>query len=481
MTVVPAETLQELVEDAPCGILVTQADARVVQVNRTLERWTGRSREELLALRFHDLVTVPGRLFYETRYAPLLQMQGSVKEVAFELVRPGQAPLPVLVSSSLRPRSDGGPPLTVSAIFDATDRRSYERELLDARRRAEQLAAVVTASSDAILLIAADGTVRTWNPGAVRLFGTAAEAAIGRAVGEFLPLLAVTDEPHRVMSALRSGRSVSLEGEAAREDGERVPVSMALAPHLGPLGELDAISLIVRDISARRAAERLQHEFLAMVGHELGNAIAAIGGHAQLLIRRAAYSEPAMRTILRQAGLLERLIGDLVLAAQIEADRVQLDPRSMELVSELRAAVELFRSEAREIIVEASVPAITVVGDQHRVAQVLNNLLSNAVKHSPEDAEIRAVVTVEGSFAHVRIADRGPGIPPDALPHLFERFYRARTAPSRGLGLGLYITRRLVEAHGGIIEVESEVGRGSAFTVSLPLAPADGGPALSPA
>jgi PAS domain S-box-containing protein len=465
------EDLRDLFEDAPCGFLVTLTDARIVLANRTLEQWTGRSRDELLASRFHDLVTVPGRIFYENQYAPLLHMQGSVKEVAFDLVRPGRSPLPILMNSSLRSHRDGRPPLIVSTIFDATDRRLYEGELLQARRRAEQLAAVVTVSSDAIMLMAPDGTLRTWNPGATRLFGQTADAAIGRPVGAFLRTLAVAEERERVMGDLRAGRTVHLEGDAEREDGDSVPVSIALAPHTGPLGELEAVSLIVRDISARRAAERLQHEFLAMVGHELRNPIAAISGHAQLLLRRGAYSETAMRAIVRQAGLLERLIDDLLLASQIEANRLEVRPGPIDLVSELRAAIDLFQSEDRPIVLDAPSAPVSIVADQHRVAQIFNNLFSNATKYSPAGADVLVTVTVDAPLARVRIADRGVGIPAEALPHLFDRFFRARTAPKQGLGLGLYITRRLVEAHGGTIAVESEVGRGTAFTVSLPVSP----------
>jgi len=132
------ENAQEMYETAPCGYISTLADGTIVRVNQTLLNWTGYAREDLVSSkRLQDLLTVPGKIFYETQFAPLLQMQGRVKEVALDLVCPDRAPLPVLVNSSHQARPDGGPSLIHSAFFDATDRTRYERDLLLARRELE--------------------------------------------------------------------------------------------------------------------------------------------------------------------------------------------------------------------------------------------------------------------------------------------------------------------------------------------------------
>jgi PAS domain S-box-containing protein len=130
------ESLVELYEDAPCGYLFTDPDGRILRVNRTLLEWTGRARGEVLGRRFQDLLTVPGRLFYENQYAPLLRMQGFVNGVALEMVRAEGEPLAALVNSVLRADGAGRPRFVASTVFDATGRRSYERELLRARRAA---------------------------------------------------------------------------------------------------------------------------------------------------------------------------------------------------------------------------------------------------------------------------------------------------------------------------------------------------------
>ncbi|MBW3652083.1 MAG: PAS domain-containing protein [Actinobacteria bacterium] len=131
----PGEQDDELYEDAPCGYISAAPGGELVKVNRTLLAWTGYTRDELLGRRFQDLLTPGGRIYHETHYAPLLRMQGAVREIALELVCADGRPLPVLVNSVLRTDDDGRPLLVRTTVFDATHRRQYERELLLARER----------------------------------------------------------------------------------------------------------------------------------------------------------------------------------------------------------------------------------------------------------------------------------------------------------------------------------------------------------
>jgi PAS domain S-box-containing protein len=131
------QIMQELYEIAPCGFLSTLHDGTIIKANRTFLDWTGYSSEEVLSKKFQDLLSVPGKIFYETQFAPLLQLQGTVKEVAFELARSNREPLPVLVNSVQHKPEEGGVVLIHSALFDVTDRRKYEQQLLSARRKLE--------------------------------------------------------------------------------------------------------------------------------------------------------------------------------------------------------------------------------------------------------------------------------------------------------------------------------------------------------
>lgn len=466
------ESMEELFEQAPCGFLLARPDGTIIRVNQTLLTWTGHNRDDLLAgRRFQDLLTVPGKIFYESQYSPLLQMQGFVKGVAFDLVCRDREPLPVLVDSIQRTGPDSRPVVTATTIVDATERRAYERELVQARRSAEHLATVLSDASDAVLSVTPTGDIQTWNAGARRLFGHSSGEIIGTHVREILCLGEDDELWQQLLVELRAGRPVHREMVGCHSTGHKVDISVALTPHLGLLGEISSVSAIIRDIGERRATERLQQEFLAMATHELRNPLAGIKGNAQLMRRRGAYSERAVDAIVAQANRLDRLVEDLLLASQIEADHLELELEETDLVVEAAAAADAIGVAEVGIRVEASTEPVMVPADRRRLGQVFANLLANAVKYSGEGGEIVVRVDRKEGEAHVAFADQGVGISPEVLPRIFDRFYRAPGAAGRapGLGLGLYISQRIIEAHGGRIEVESEPAHGSTFTVVLPL------------
>jgi signal transduction histidine kinase len=166
-------------------------------------------------------------------------------------------------------------------------------------------------------------------------------------------------------------------------------------------------------------------------------------------------------------------VEDLLLASRIAADQpIDLRLEPVDLVTEVQVAAGQRRLEREPIGVEAPDDPVVVRADRQRIGQVLANLLTNAVKYSPAGSAITVRVVRGDGEARIEVIDAGVGIPPEALPHLFDRFYRveATATSAPGVGLGLYITRRIVEAHGGTIEVASTPGSGSTFTVRLPLA-----------
>lgn len=474
------ESLANLYEHGPCGYLFTRMDGTILQANRTLLDWTGLALGDLVGQRrFQDLLTLPGKIFYENQFFPLLRLQGAVKEVAFDLVRHDREPLPVLVSSVLHGGTDGTPPVVASAIFDASDRRAYEQELLRSRRSAEQLAAIVRFSSDAIVGISPTGIIQTWNDGASRLFGYAESEIAGTSLRNILAPADDRTAWPELLAELREGHPIQLEMVGRGAHGKRVDVSAGFTPHRDLLGAVESVSVIMRDIAERREVERVQQEFLAVTTHELRSPVAGVKGNAQLMKRREAYSERSVDAIIAQAERLERLINDLLLASQVQTDRVALALEELDLAAAARTAVDSLGAEEAGIRLDSSPEPVMVYADPDRLSQVLMNLLTNAVKYSPRGAEVTVRIMHQGDEAHLSVEDRGVGIPPDALPHLFDRFYRVSgtSAQVQGLGLGLYISRRIVDAHGGRIEVASEAGRGSTFTVILPI---HGFPATSP-
>jgi PAS domain S-box-containing protein len=323
--------------------------------------------------------------------------------------------------------------------------------------------------ADAILVADADRRYRDANNAATDLLGYERDELVRMRVDDVVASGPEWTEAE-FARYLAEGRWHG-ELELRRKDGSTVPVEALASIVELPTGPVYLSA--VRDVSERKRLERLHQDFLAMVGHDLRTPLAALKGTAQLMRRRGVFSDRATETILTQTARMERLLADLGALTEVEAGVLELrrEPFDLrELIDE--DAVQARRlSERHEVVVSA--PDAPVVGswDRDRLAQVLQNLLSNAVKYSPDGGTIDVRLAVDGGEARVAVSDRGVGIRSEELPHVFDRFYRARARTrAPGLGLGLYITRMLVEAHGGRVGVVSEPGRGSTFTVVLPLA-----------
>lgn len=472
------ETLAELYEQAPCGYIFTDPAGLLLRVNGTFLHWTGYSREDLVGVRrFQDLLPAPGRLFFETKYDPLLRMQGFVNEVTFDLIRKDRSRLPVLVNSVQRVDADGRPTTIASTVFDATHRRRYERELLQARQRVEQLAAIVTNAGDAIISARPDWTIESWNGAAVSLFGLSEAEGIGRDVRDLLTLTDDRIDEAGLLDQLNRGDVARIDTRASRQDGRHVDVSVTLTPHQGLLGELSAVSLILRDISERRAVERMKDELVAIVSHDLRSPLSFIVGVSDLLLtRRLEETEQRhlLETMSGEGQRLSALVDDFLDIQRMEFGAMRVEPAPVDLRVVLDRALAVVGDDpARPIVVDVG-EAPPLLFDQQHLQQVLVNLLSNARKYSPAGGEIRIAARPLAGEVEIAIADSGLGIPPDALPRLFQKFYRVQTADRRsisGTGLGLAICRRIVEAYGGQIQATSDgPGLGSTFAFTVPAA-----------
>jgi len=215
---------------------------------------------------------------------------------------------------------------------------------------------------------------------------------------------------------------------------------------------------------------------VADVAHELRTPLSNIQGHLEAIRDGLLPPEPAtFDSIYEEVLLLARLVEDLQELTLAEAGQLTLVRHSADVAEIVRRAVIAAQppAEAKGLTIEAKLPEgqATAEVDPERVGQVLRNLLSNAITHTSGGGLITVDLVDDGDELHIGVADTGDGIPPEDLPYVFERFYRAdpsRVRATGGAGLGLTIARRLVEAHGGTIGVESEVGKGSRFTFTLP-------------
>jgi PAS domain S-box-containing protein len=321
---------------------------------------------------------------------------------------------------------------------------------------------------DAVVVMDPSGQYRDANPAFTDLTGYTVEELRQLRVGD---LSADPARARRWHSDFEQQGMWRGESEWRRKDGEIVPVEGYLTTVSLPEG--DVYLGAWRDISARRAQERMQRDFIAMITHELRNPLTSLKGYAQLMLRHTAYDPRGMEVIVSQANLMERLIDDLRDVVRLESRRLDLTRAEVDLVALARRSIEQTRALAKGHHLRAALPEQPLMGswDGDRLAQVMQNLLSNAIKYSPDGGAIVLRVEDRGYEARVSVSDQGIGIIPEALPRLFGPFYRAEGALTlgvQGLGLGLYITKALIEAHGGEIWVDSEAGKGSTFIFTLP-------------
>ena len=355
--------------------------------------------------------------------------------------------------------------------------RLYEQVETERRR----LRVVLESSPAAILFVeAATGLVYA-NPAGREFFGVAEmdggpERYVGRILrpdGSAIPL-----EELPLSRALQGEVVVGSEVLVRRPDGRETTTLVNAAPVVDARGEVAGAVALFTDVEPLKL-ERLREEFVSVVAHDLRAPISVISGYADLLSRldesRGAPPDErkAVESIRVSVRRLNRMVEDLLDASRIEARRLRLERQLLDPVDLVRDVLGRLSELLSPHPVRLSVtgPPTKVMADPTRIEQVLTNLLTNAAKYSPPEAEITVEVRGGPDEVVVSVTDRGAGIPAEDLPRLFSRFYRSKAAGlAEGLGLGLYIARGLVEAHGGRIWVKSEVGKGSVFSFALPAA-----------
>ncbi|HEX8035285.1 MAG TPA: ATP-binding protein [Ktedonobacterales bacterium] len=268
--------------------------------------------------------------------------------------------------------------------------------------------------------------------------------------------------------------------------GKQVPVQFSASPIRDEQGMIIGAVGIAADITELYSLERQKDEFLGIASHELKTPLTSLKGLTQLTRRRLERSgAPEAQYLARMEYAIRRmetLVNDLLDISRIESGKLALRLEPCEFIALCRQVVdEQVAATDRHIIFEAPAEPIEIEVDIDRISQVLTNLLSNSLKYSPLGSPVTLTITPQDGHVGFTVRDQGTGIPEVELPHIFERFYRVpgvevQSGSGVGLGLGLYITKEIVERHGGHISVESKCGKGSAFHVSLPLvAPMEAG------
>jgi len=342
------------------------------------------------------------------------------------------------------------------------------------------LADVIGNTSDGIFVVSPDRRILSWNPAMERITGFARVEVVGQPCDEILRLrLEQVDPASAPIGSLVLESSETQDALVIRKDRSERWIRYTSNSMPARDGGAKAFVVVARDVTAELEAEQMKGDFVATVSHELRTPLTPLKGFLMSLeqglvedsleSRREYY-----RIMLRQTERLERLINDLLDVSRIDSGKLTMEPLVIQLGEFLAEQVREAEQQpgARPMEFAAPHEPVCVQADPFRVGQVVSNLLSNAFKYSPSDTPIEVRLEVSDDRAIVSVKSAGEGISFVDQERVFERFYRAETGLTRktgGVGLGLYISKRLVEAMGGTIALESRPGQGCTFSFTLPL------------
>ena len=360
------------------------------------------------------------------------------------------------------------------AVFNAQlyGQVSYEKQRLDA---------LLDSAADGILILNSEKVVERCNTAFEKLYGLTRAEIVGRNHNEIIkwkkePQGITLEESVASGWTLTPNATLYVEGDLERHLPPHLPVGITYAPLLSSENKLRNIFVSVRDITHFRTADEIKATFISIVSHELRTPVALIKGYASTLRRddakwdKATISE-SLNIIEEEADRLSKLIDDLLDASRLQAGGLSLNQADVALPTLASRVIARFAPQSPKHHLVTDFPANfpVIIGDEPRIEQVIVNLVSNAIKYAPA-GEIKISGTVRPEQVVICVSDEGSGIEAKDQPHIFDRFYRSTNAvkQTKGAGLGLYLARAIVEAHGGRIWADPKPGSGARICFSLP-------------
>lgn len=427
---------------------------------------------------------------------PFIIVSGMLgEELAIETLKQGAT------DYVLKQRLERLVPSAKRALRESQERLERLRVEEALRQKDDLLQAIVDASPVAIITLNPQKKVITWNIASERIYGWQPHEAIDQPL-PIIPLDQQDQFDRLFQQALQNHTLTNYEFQHRGKNQDLIEISVSLAPLHNAQGNVCGVVMTAIDITTRKrieaerfnllkreqtaraeaeAANRVKDEFLAVLSHELRTPLNSILGWITLIQRgklNKVTFDQALEVIERNASLQTQLIEDLLDISRISRGKLSLSIDSVNLIELMQTTAETLRpaSDAKsismELFLDSSIGIIT--GDANRLQQIFWNLFSNAIKFtSPNGSVTVRLNKTEDSYAKIQVIDSGIGIEPNFLPYVFEYFRQADASTTRsqgGLGLGLAISRHLVELHGGTIDVESQgKGKGTTFTVMLPI------------
>lgn len=389
--------------------------------------------------------------------------------------------------------------------------RLREREMAlwrAAEMERHRLERIISSMTEALLITDQQGVVTSLNHSAQHLFdqipiGLNPEQPFSLRQLATMSDIAWLGELADLVDYTLQGNTVLNREINAGVNGDTIPLTLTVSA--APLNETGPFSAqpvgvvaVLNDITASKQIEKLKDEFVSVVSHELRTPLTAIKGYTQHLMRRLerrirvqhqktasedtlrepaeSYDLRSLQIVQSQSEQLERLVNDLLDLSRAQWGEMNLHYTSFYLADVLTERIQLAQVSAEEhtITLNISTPDSRIVADKLRISQVIGNILDNAIRFSPQGRQVNVELQEQNNEYLVNITDQGIGVSPEYMDHIFERFYRVRNVASRqysGIGLGLFVARAIVEAHGGRIWVSSNQGTGSTFSFTLPHAP----------
>jgi len=349
-------------------------------------------------------------------------------------------------------------------------------------REKQRLDAILDSAADGILILNPDHVIDRCNPAFAKMIGLKLNQILGQKHERIINWLHKTEgitleQAEAGGWPLTPNATLYVEGDLNRENGIPLPVGITYAPLVNPDGVLLNIIATVRDITHFREAEELKSTFISVISHELKTPVALIKGYVGTLRRDDAswdrsIIQDSLQVIEEEADHLTELIENLLDASRLQAGALSINPTDVSLKEIVEKVTEKFKTQSskHQFIVDFSDNFPIVMADETRIIQVISNLISNAIKYSKDGGEIHITGHVRPEQVIICVSDQGPGISPEDIPHIFDRFYRSSDATrmSKGAGLGLYLARAVIEAHGGRIWVDPKPGDGARICFSLP-------------
>jgi PAS domain S-box-containing protein len=479
--------VRRLIDSNIIGITLGDLHGRILEANDALLRMVGYSREDLRAGRLRwDEMTPPEYLHLDELAVAEAHRAGAARPWEKEYIRKDGSRVPVMIGVALLDERAG---TTVGFIVDLSEQKRGETErnrlVAENERQQALLEAVFTATPTCLLAVSGpQSTIRFVNPSYVNLMPHPEGELIGRELREVWPDAADVGVLATVDKTVRTGKADTVDRYEPRYADGSTRCFELRSIELNWLGEPGAL-IALWDITpleqARAAAEaavRTRDEFISVASHELKTPISGLLAVTQLAGSRLARGRSLddeqvgelVEQVKWQAERLNLLTARLLDASRIRAGTLALEREPTDLVGLVRAIVRATVDD-RSIVVAAPAELIADV-DPLRLEQVLRNLLENARKYSPPGSPVEVEVSAESpGLARITVRDHGPGISSEHRPHIFEQFYRAHSGSQiSGMGLGLHISRQIVELHAGSIDAEFPADGGTRFVVTLPIA-----------